>query len=58
MSKQASEKQLKFIQDLLAERGLDLVDIGFEDWVLEDEEKGGAVASGIIAILLKLPKAE
>jgi hypothetical protein len=56
---QASEKQTKFIQDLLGERGLDLVDIGFDgEWILEDEEKGQAVASGIIAILLKLPKAE
>lgn len=56
---QASEKQTKFIEDLLSERGLDLVDIGFDgEWILEDEEKGQAVASGIIAILLKLPKAE
>ncbi|MCM3155564.1 hypothetical protein M3611_26585 [Priestia megaterium] len=55
----ASEKQVKFMEDLLAERGLDLVDIGFDgDWIFEDEEKGQAVASGVIAILLKLPKAE
>lgn len=56
---QASEKQTKFIQDLLGERKLDLIDIGFDgEWILEDEEKGQAVASGLIAILLKLPKAE
>lgn len=55
----ASEKQTNFIQTLLSERGIDLVDIGFDgDWIFEDEEKGQAVASGIIQILLKLPKVE
>ncbi|MGG1219391.1 hypothetical protein ABE236_18295 [Priestia endophytica] len=53
----ASEKQTKFIEDLLAERGLDLIDIGFDgEYLFEDEEKGQAIASGIIAILLKIPK--
>jgi hypothetical protein len=52
----ASEKQLNFIETLCEEREVDLTDIGFEDWILEDEEKGQAVASGVIQILLKLPK--
>jgi hypothetical protein len=54
---QASQKQTDFINTLLEERGLDLTDIGFEgDWVFEDEDKGQAIASGVINILLKLPK--
>jgi hypothetical protein len=56
---QASQKQTDFIQNLLEERDITLEDIGFtEDWILEDENLGQAVASGIIQILLKLPKAE
>ncbi|NGY84912.1 hypothetical protein F6Y03_30795 [Bacillus megaterium] len=56
---QASQKQTDFIQNLLEERDITLEDIGFtEDWILEDENLGQPVASGIIQILLKLPKAE
>jgi len=52
----ATEKQLQFIEKLEYERGLTVEDLGFDREMLDDEEKGATIASGIIKILLDLPK--